>query len=97
MADLRFEWDPRKAAGNLAKHGVAFDEASTAFADEAGFVLDDPAHSASEPRFVLIGLSAELRVLVVVHCLRERGHVIRLISARRANQRERMLYRERNA
>lgn len=96
MAGLRFEWDPRKAAANLAKHGVAFEEAATAFADEAGLVLEDPDHSAVERRFVLIGLSAELRVLVVVHCLRERGEIIRLISARRANQRERIQYRGRN-
>jgi uncharacterized DUF497 family protein len=97
MSELRFEWDPRKAAANLAKHGVAFSEAETAFSDEAGFALEDPAHSADEARFVLLGLSAELRVLVVIHCLREAGQVIRLISARRANRLERDLYRVRNS
>ena len=97
MAELRFEWDPQKASTNLAKHGVPFSEATSAFSDEMGFVLDDPDHSDVEDRFVLIGLSAELRVLVVVHCLRERGQVIRLISARRANRIERHQYLVRNS
>ena len=97
MADLRFDWDPRKAATNLAKHGVAFAEAITAFRDELALVLADPDHSAIEARFVLLGLSAERRVLVVVHCLREAGEVIRIISARPASRRERTHYRERNS
>lgn len=92
---MRFEWDPAKAAANLAKHGIAFAEASTAFSDDAALVMADPDHSAVEDRFILLGLSAELRVLVVVHCLREAGHVIRLISARRANRDERRQYSER--
>lgn len=96
MASPRFEWDPRKASANLAKHGVAFAEAVTAFSDETGYVMDDPDHSELEARFILVGLSAELRVLVVVHCLREAGGVIRLISARRASRNERAQYRERN-
>lgn len=61
MSDLRFEWDPRKAAGNLRKHGVSFDEAQTAFADEHGLLLDDPEHSAEEDRFILLGLSVATR------------------------------------
>jgi hypothetical protein len=97
MPELRFEWDAQKAAANLAKHGVAFAEALTAFSDDTGFVLEDPDHSADEARFILLGLSAELRVLVVVHCLREAGQVIRLISARRANRREREQYKARNS
>jgi hypothetical protein len=97
MVELRFEWDPQKASANLAKHGVPFSEATSAFGDEMGFVLDDPDHSDAEDRFVLIGLSAELRVLVVVHCLRRRGQVIRLISARRANRIERHQYLVRNS
>lgn len=96
MASPRVEWDPRKAGANLAKHGVAFSEAVTAFSDETGYVMDDPDHSELEARFILVGLSAELRVLVVVHCLREAGGVIRLISARRASRNERAQYRERN-
>ena len=96
MADLRFDWDPRKAATNLAKHGVAFAEAITAFRDELALVLADPDHSEIEARFILLGLSAERRVLVVVHCVRESGQVVRVISARPASRRERTQYRERN-
>ena len=97
MADLHFTWDPVKAAANVAKHGVTFEEAETAFSDEAGLLLDDPEHSATEDRFVLLGLSARLRVLVVVHCYREADTVIRLISARRADRLEREFYVRRNA
>ncbi len=97
MAELHFAWDPAKAAANVAKHGVSFEEASTVFSDEAGLLLDDPEHSASEDRFLLLGLSARLRVLVVVHCYRETDSVIRLISARRADRLEREVYIRRNA
>ena len=97
MAELHFAWDPAKAAANVAKHGVGFEEASTVFSDEAGLLLDDPEHSASEDRFLLLGLSARLRVLVVVHCYRESDTVIRLISARRADRLEREAYVRRNA
>ena len=92
MASLRFEWDPRKAAANLAKHGVTFGEAETAFYDDHAAILEDPDHSAAEERFLLLGLSAALRVLVVVHCVREAGTVIRLISARKATRSERAQY-----
>ena len=70
MGRLRFDWDPRKAASNRVKHGVSFDEALTVFADEAALLIDDPDHSREERRFVLLGMSALLRVLVVVHCVR---------------------------
>lgn len=92
MADLRFEWDPAKAAANLRKHGVSFEEAETAFSDERGLLLDDPDHSEAEDRFVLIGMSAVLRVLVVCHAQRVGGDTIRLISARRADSTERLDY-----
>jgi uncharacterized DUF497 family protein len=62
MVSLRFEWDERKNASNRRKHGVSFEEAQTAFADELGLVIDDPAHSSSEERFVLLGMSAPLRL-----------------------------------
>lgn len=94
---LRFEWDPQKASMNLAKHDVPFTEATSVFSDEMGFVLNDPDHSDMEDRFILIGLSAELRILVVVHCLREGGQIIRLISARRASRIERQQYLTRNS
>ena len=96
MAELRFEWDPRKATANLAKHGVSFEEAQTAFSDEGALLLDDP-EPVDEDRFVLLGLSAKLRILVVVHCYREDDDVIRLISARKADRLERQQYVTRNS
>lgn len=92
MADLRFEWDPAKAAANVRKHGVSFDEAETAFSDEHALLLDDPEHSADDDRFILIGLSAALRMVVVCHCYHEGADVIRLISARKATRTERRDY-----
>lgn len=92
MAELRFEWNPAKAAANLKKHGVGFDEAKSVFADENAKLIDDPDHSEDEDRFVLLGLSASLRLLVVCHCYRSKGHVIRIISARKATATESRLY-----
>jgi len=94
MSDLRFEWDPRKAAANLRKHGVSFSEAQTVFADEHGLIIDDPEHSDEEDRFILLGVSATSRLLVVVHCYRASDSVIRLISARKADRMERQQYEE---
>lgn len=91
MKPIRFDWDAAKAATNRRKHGVSFEEASTAFADEQAIVIDDP-DSVAEERFVLLGLSVVTRLLVVVHCLREAGSVIRLISARKATRSERAQY-----
>ena len=93
MAELTFEWDPRKSRANFKKHGVTFDEAETAFYDEGGLLIDDPEHSDDEDRFLLLGLSTRLRELVVSHCYREAGGVIRIISARKAIPRERRQYR----
>jgi hypothetical protein len=95
MAELRFEWDPRKNAANQRKHGISFEEAETLFADEYALLLDDPDHSEAEHRFILLGLSARFRVLVVVHSYREAEDVIRIISARKATKRERTRYDER--
>ena len=95
MGELRFEWDPRKAAANLRKHGVSFSEAQTAFTDEHGLLIDDPEHSTEEDRFILLGVSATSRLLVVVHCYRANDHVIRIISARKADRVERRQYEER--
>ena len=92
MASLSFTWDPAKARANLAKHGISFEEAETAFSDEAAVLVPDPEHSATEDRFILIGLSVALRVLVVVHCEPGLGGAIRLISARRATRSERGQY-----
>ncbi len=95
MPDLRFEWDPRKDRLNHKKHGVAFGEAETVFLDERGLFMADPQHSAEEDRFILLGLSASLRLLLVCHCYRETDEVIRIISARKATSSERAQYRDR--
>lgn len=94
MSDLRFEWEPRKAAANLRKHGVSFIEAQTVFSDEHGLIIDDPEHSHQEERFILLGQSAGSRTLVVVHCYRADDLVIRIVSARRADRIERRRYEE---
>jgi len=87
---LIFEWDPQKAKSNLIKHGVSFEEASTAFQDTLSLTIDDPLHSIDEVRVVLIGMSNKNRSLVVVHT--ERGDNIRIISARKATKEERKNY-----
>ncbi len=93
MADrVRFEWEPEKGTSNLRKHKVSFQEASTAFLDENALLIDDPDHSDTEDRFVLLGLSSSLRLLLVCHCYRAGGGVIRIISARKADREERQLY-----
>jgi len=93
MADLRIEWDASKARANLRKHGISFDEAETAFSDDNALLLFDPDHSTvDEERLVLIGISIALRILVVIHCERDSGGTIRLISARRATKSERAQY-----
>lgn len=95
MADLRFDWDARKDAQNRRKHRVSFAEAETVFADEYALLINDPDHSTEEDRFLLLGLSARLRVLVVAHTYREVDAAIRIISARRATRRERDIYNRR--
>ncbi len=87
-----FEWDSAKAATNLRKHGVSFAEATTVFGDQFALNLPDPAHSAKEDRFLILGLSRQHRLLVVAYA--ERGSHTRLISARRATRRERTQYEE---
>lgn len=92
MTQLRFEWDDRKASANVAKHHVSFEEARSVFLDEDALLIPDVAHSHEDERFILLGMSLELRALVVIHCYREAAEVIRIISARRANQPEREQY-----
>jgi hypothetical protein len=91
---VTFEWDPQKAKENLKKHGVSFEEASTVFSDTLSLTIDDPLHSEDEERFVIIGESIKRRLLVVVHT--DRGHRIRIISARIATSHERKNYEEGN-
>ncbi len=92
MAELRFEWDPSKSIANRRKHGITFEEARTVFYDEHARLIDDPDHSGDEDRFILLGVSASLRLLVVCHCYRSAGSVIRLISARKATKAEARFY-----
>ena len=92
VGDLRFEWDPGKDTGNHRRHGVSFEDASTVFVDENAILINDPDHSLEEDRFILLGLSSSLRVLVVCHCYRAEGQTIRIISARKADGQERQVY-----
>jgi uncharacterized protein len=93
MDELRFTWYVSKEAANRRKHGVSFEEAQTAFYDPNARLIADPDHSAHEDRFVLLGLSYRLRLLVVCHAYRHNAE-IRIISARKANQREQKQYTE---
>ena len=90
---LKFEWNARKASANQKRHGVSFEEARTVFLDEYAKLIDDPDHSEVEDRFVLLGLSSTLKVILVCHCYREQGNVIRIISARKASRHETLQYR----
>ena len=94
MEALRFEWDPQKARENLRKHRVSFPEAMTVFVDEQALLIPDPGHSGSEKRFIVMGISERLRVLVVCHCYRQSEEIIRIISARKASKTERTQYAE---
>lgn len=94
MIDATFEWSTRKATPNRKKHGVSFAEAKSAFLDENARVMPDPEHSYEEDRFLLLGLSIQLRLLIVVHCYSEDDNVIRIISARKADRSERRQYSE---
>ena len=89
---MRFEWDESKAAANLAKHGISFEEATTVFGDLLSDTFDDPDHSAEERRFVIIGMSEQGRMLIVAHT--DDGEVVRLISAREPTRGEREFYEE---
>jgi len=95
VSDLRFTWDPKKALMNRRKHGVDFEEAESVFADEMALLLHDPDHSQAEDRFLLLGLSQRLRILVVAHAVRAGGNELRLISARKATKAERRQYVDR--
>ena len=94
MSQIRFEWDARKAKSNEKKHGVSFREAQAVFYDEQALFFEDPQPLHEEERFVLLGLSSSLRLLVVVHALRDRDE-IRIISARKATRLETGAYASR--
>ena len=92
MSDITFEWDDRKSRENKRKHKVSFEEAQTVFLDENAIRYFDPDHSQDEDRFIMLGMSFTLRVLVVCHCYRDDDSVIRIISARKADKREQSDY-----
>lgn len=95
MFEIRFEWDQKKNTLNKRKHGVSFEEGQTVFADEHGLLLDDPDHSEEEDRFILLGLSSSLHLLVVCHTYRKDDRVVRIISSRKATISEQKQYRNR--
>jgi len=92
MSDIQFKWDERKNQENQQKHKVSFEETQTVFYDENALRYFDPDHSDDEDRFLMLGMSFALRVLVVCHCCRENESVIRIISARKANKQEQLDY-----
>jgi uncharacterized DUF497 family protein len=95
MQRLLFEWDEGKSASNQKKHGVSFEDAQTVFFDANALLIHDPDHSEEEDRFILLGVSAKLRMLVVCHCYRKSDEVIRIISVRKATRMEEKRYWER--
>ena len=90
--DMLFDWDENKARINENKHGISFLEAMTAFNDPNAIIIDDDEHSDDEERFILLGMSSEVNLLMVCHCYRDEDDIIRLISARKANKRENRKY-----
>jgi len=92
---LSFEWDPEKNKRNIKKHGVDFEEAKTVFQDEMAYEIFDEKHSDDEDRYIIIGLSSKTRELLVCHCYRNGGDIIRIFSARRATKPEIAIYERR--
>lgn len=93
---IRFEWDKGKNTINKLKHKISFEEASTVFYDTNAIVFDDPDHSASEDRFLILGMTRNLRLCIVSHCYREKNETIRIISARKATKKESKPYIKNN-
>jgi len=92
MKAIHFEWDTRKNETNIRKHKISFEEAKTVFYDENARIIADPEHSQDEDRFIILGFSAALRLLVVCHCYRKEDEIIRIISARKATKNEAKYY-----
>ena len=93
MSELAFDWDDLKAKANERKHGVSFEEARTVFYDENARLRYDSDHSLNEERYILLGISSSLRLVVVCHVYREGNGIIRIISARKATKQEIQQYR----
>lgn len=94
MSELRFEWDEYKARGNEQQHGISFEEAQAVFYDENARLMYDLEHSQEEDRYILLGISSSLRLLVVFHLYRKDDELVRIISARKATKQERQQYRD---
>ncbi len=92
--NIKFSWDKNKAESNQSKHGITFGEAKTVFYDDNALLIDDPDHSGDEERFIILGMSKELRILVVCHCYRDSSKNVRIISARKATKSEQKEYLE---
>jgi uncharacterized DUF497 family protein len=89
---IEFDWDNSKAKANQRKHGVSFEEAQSVFYDDFAHQFDDPASPPGDQRFLMLGRSLRSRLLIVCHCERQEGEIIRIISARKATQRESKSY-----
>ena len=93
MTELAFDWDSQKASVNKRKHGISFEEAQTVFYDENARLRYDSDHSLDEERYIILGISSSLRLIVVCHVYREENAIIRIISARKATKQEVQQYR----
>ena len=89
---IKFEWNPAKAATNIKKHGISFDEAKSVFFDEFAVQFFDQENSETEDRFLMLGMSSETNLLLICHCERDDGNTIRVISARKATKNESKSY-----
>jgi uncharacterized protein len=94
MKEIRFEWDGNKDSANKHKHGISFEEAQTVFFDPNARLIADPDHSEHEERFIILGMSYTLKIIVVCHCYKSKNEVIRIISARKAIKKEEKTYME---
>ena len=93
MNKITFQWDEQKNKINQQKHGISFKEAESVFFDDDAIQFWDEEHSQEEERFLLLGMSYKMRILIVVHCFREKDSIIRIISARKATNNEIKEYR----
>jgi uncharacterized DUF497 family protein len=93
MKDIEFDWDEAKNKANILKHGISFGEATSVFYDDYALLIADPDHSETEDRFVLLGLSFKLRLLLVCHCFEVDDGLVRIISCRKAKRKEMSLYK----
>ncbi len=90
---IEFEWDTSKAASNKRKHGITFEEAKSVFYDDFAIQFFDDENSEQEDRFLILGRSNQSRALLISHCEKDSGNLIRIISARKATAKERKLYK----